>query len=151
MRNLILSLLIMMCLCILSPAQTQEQTTQDQVATPEIPQKTVLTYDRAGRRDPFRDLLEGRDIQEESDSENGPRMTIADIILIGIIEMKGGFTAIVNGPQGFPYYLKKGDRLADGYILSIEANQVIFRQTRSRGISLFKARNITKEINPEER
>lgn len=150
MRKLILSILIMMCLCIPSPAQTQEQVTEEQVL-PEIPQKTILTYDRAGRRDPFRDLLEGRDIQEGSDTENGPRMTIADIILIGIIEMEGNFTAIVNGPQGFPYYLKKGDRLADGYILSIEANQVIFRQTSSRGISLFKPRNITKEINPEER
>ncbi len=150
MRNVILSLLIMMCLCIPSQAQTQEQTAQDQVI-PEIPRKTILTYDRAGRRDPFRDLLEGRDVQDESDAEDGPRMTIADVILIGIIEMEGGFTAIVNGPQGFPYYLKKGDRLADGYILSIEANKAIFRQTRSRGISLFKARNITKEINPEER
>jgi hypothetical protein len=64
---------------------------------------------------------------------------------------KNRYTAVLSGPQGFPYYFEVGDKLSDGFIISISETQVIFRKTNERGIPLTKPKDIIKEINPEER
>ena len=76
---------------------------------------------------------------------------IDDLILIGIIKAKRGYTAVVGTAQGFPRFMSVGDRVADGFIESITANQVVFRKTHERGIPLMRPRDVIKEINPEER
>lgn len=109
------------------------------------------TYDPAGRRDPFKNLLGGKDIKEKSAVGGIPGMSIDDTILVGIVKTKQKLTAIVSGPQGFPYFIKAGDKFADGYVLSIKDDQVVFRKTNERGIPLMRPKDIIKEINPEER
>jgi Tfp pilus assembly protein PilP len=109
------------------------------------------TYDPAGRRDPFKNLLAGKDIKEKSAVGGIPQISIDDTNLVGIVKSKQKLTAIVVGPQGFPYFVKVGDKFSDGYILSINENQVVFRKTNERGIPLMRPRDIIKEINPEER
>lgn len=109
------------------------------------------TYDSAGRRDPFKNLLGGKDIKEKSAVGGIPRMSIDDTTLVGIVKTKQKLTAIVSGPQGFPYFIKAGDKFADGYVLSIKDDQVVFRKTNERGIPLMRPKDIIKEINPEER
>ena len=109
------------------------------------------TYDPAGRRDPFKNLLAGKDIKEKSAVGGIPQISIDDTNLVGIVKAKQKLTAIVVGPQGFPYFVKVGDKFSDGYILSINENQVVFRKTNERGIPLMRPRDIIKEINPEER
>ena len=106
----------------------------------------------SGRRDPFKNLLGGKELKEKAPSR-GRRLSsiIDDINLIGIVKYKKRFTAVLSGPQGFPYYFEVGDKLSDGFILSITENQVIFRKTNERGIPLTKPKDIIKEINPEER
>jgi len=152
-KTLILFLsLSLMGLAVLA-LQTQEQNQSPPKETKKLqlevtPGKPL--YDPAGRRDPFRDLLAGREIKAKT--VRGPLdMSIDDIILIGIVKAKGRFTAIINGPQGFPYSVKVGDRFADGFVLSISANKVVFRKLKERGIPLMRPKDITKEINPEER
>jgi hypothetical protein len=76
---------------------------------------------------------------------------IEDIVLIGIVKIKSTYIAIINGPQGFPYKIKVEDKFANGFVLSINDSKVVFRQTRDRGMPLTSPRDITKEINPEER
>jgi Tfp pilus assembly protein PilP len=109
------------------------------------------TYDPAGRRDPFKNLLGGKDIKEKSGVGGIPQISIDDTNLVGIVKSKQKLTAIVVGPQGFPYFVKVGDKFSDGYILSINDYQVVFRKTNERGIPLMRPRDIIKEINPEER
>ena len=109
------------------------------------------TYDPAGRRDPFKNLLAGKDIKEKSAVGGIPQISIDDTNLVGIVKSKQKLTAIVVGPQGFPYFVKVGDKFSDGYVLSINENQVVFRKTNERGIPLMRPRDIIKEINPEER
>jgi hypothetical protein len=70
---------------------------------------------------------------------------------VGIVKTPKSFVAIVSGPQQFPYFLKIGDKLADGYVLSINESQIVFRKTHERGFPLMRPRNVVKEINPEER
>jgi hypothetical protein len=109
------------------------------------------TYDPAGRRDPFKNLLAGKDIKEKAAAGGIPQISIDDANLVGIVKAKQKLTAIVVGPQGFPYFVKVGDKFSDGYILSISDYQVVFRKTNERGIPLMRPRDIIKEINPEER
>ena len=109
------------------------------------------TYSPAGRRDPFKNLLGGKDIKGRSAVGGIPQLSIDDTTLVGIVKTKQKLTAIVSGPQGFPYFIKTGDKFADGYVLAINDYQVVFRKTKERGIPLMRPKDIIKEINPEER
>jgi len=109
------------------------------------------TYSSAGRRDPFKNLLAGKDIKDKSAPGGILQLAIEDMTLVGIINANQKMTAIVSGPQGFPFFIKMGDRFADGYVLSITESQVVFRKTNERGIPLMRTKDIIKEINPEER
>jgi Tfp pilus assembly protein PilP len=114
-------------------------------------EKPYPSYNPRGRRDPFRDLLAGREVKEKALVGGVPQLSINDVNLIGIVKAKGKYTAIINGPQGFPFFIKKGDRFSDGFVLSIKESQVVLRKTKERGIPLMKPKDIVKEINPEER
>jgi Tfp pilus assembly protein PilP len=142
----------LLCLFIL-PVLSQEEEQKDlakQLST-EMPKRTFPTYQRAGRKDPFMDLLAGRDAKRETSPTGKPEMYIDDITLIGIVKARGKFTAIVTGPQEFPLFIKVGQRFSDGFVLSIQASKITFRKTKERGFPLFKPKDIVKEIHPEER
>jgi Tfp pilus assembly protein PilP len=134
---------------IFSFSQEEKKAPETEAITP--PRSNLAIYDPAGRRDPFKNLLSGKEIKEKTSPGGVPQLYIDDISLIGIVKYKNKYTAILSGPQGFPYYFEVGDKLSDGFILSITDNQVIFRKTSERGIPLTKPKDIIKEIKPEER
>lgn len=111
----------------------------------------LFTYTSEGRRDPFRDLLAGREIKEKVGPGGLGQLTVDDVNLIGIVRLKDKLTAIAGSPQSFPFYLKIGDKFADGFVLTIGDSQVTLRKTSDRGIPLMRPKDIIKEINPEER
>ncbi len=109
------------------------------------------TYNPEGRRDPFRDLLAGQDLREKGKTRGLQQLAIEDAVLIGIVKHRGKLTAIINDAQGYPYYIKTGDNFLDGFVLNVNDSQVIFRQTKQRGIPLRNPKDIVKEIKLEER
>lgn len=111
----------------------------------------AAVYNPAGRRDPFKNLLAGKEIKDKVPPGGISHLYIDDLNLTGIVKTRQRLTAVVAGPQGLPYFLKVGDKLSDGYVLSIEERRVIFRKTNERGIPMMRAKDIIKEINPEER
>ncbi|MDW3229637.1 MAG: hypothetical protein PHQ48_07315 [Acidobacteriota bacterium] len=123
---------------IISPAQTFST----------LPPRAY--YNPGGRRDPFKDLIGKGKTGGKVTSATG-QLAIDNANLVGIVKTPKSFVAIISGPQEFPYFLKIGDRLADGYVYSIDESQVVFRKTHERGFPLMRPRNIVKEINPEER
>jgi len=129
----------------------QAEINQRKITTADILEKKMFIYNSEGRRDPFKDLLAGRDISESAKKEGISQMMISDIILIGIAKIKDNFIAIINGPQGFPLQLRVGVKIADGFVLSISDSKVVFRKTKERGVPMYRSKDITKEINPEER
>lgn len=142
----------LLCLFIL-PVLSQEEEKKDlaKELSTEMPKRTFPSYQRAGRKDPFMDLLAGRDAKRETSPTGKPEMYIDDITLIGIVKARGKFTAIVTGPQEFPLFIKVGQRFSDGFVLSIQESKITFRKTKERGFPLFKPKDIVKEIHPEER
>ncbi len=134
-----------------APLFAQEETAEAQtVARPTLNQRVLFSYNSEGRRDPFKDLLGGADLREKT-AADAAQVPFEDLKLTGITKTLKGWNAILETAQGFPLFVKIGDRFSDGYVLAINDTQVIFRKTHDRGIPLMRPRDIIKEINPEER
>ena len=142
-------LLIGISLAGLAPLVAQETAAEPPPQTaPVLSVQTGFTYSPEGRRDPFKDLLGGRDLKEKSVlGEN--QIFIDDLVLFGIVKNQNVYTALIGMPQGFPMFAKVGDKFADGYVLSITATQVVLRKTHERGIPLMRPRDVIKEITEE--
>lgn len=154
MKRILISFTILCCL--FTVVYAQQEKTKSEIVPPQQIQveqtgKILYTYDPAGRRDPFRDLLAGRDAKEDNLDAGISEMSIDDIILIGIVVLNDKPIGIIKGPQGFPYRVYPGDKFKDGFVLTVDKSKVVFRKTRDRGIPLSRPEDITKEINPEER
>ncbi len=141
----------LICLFILPILSQEEKKDLAKELSSEMPKRTSPAYQRQGRKDPFRDLLAGRDAKKKTTPGGKSEIYIDDITLIGIVKARGKFTAIVTGPQEFPLFIKAGQRFSDGFVLSIQESSITFRKTKERGFPLFKPRDIVKEIHPEER
>jgi Tfp pilus assembly protein PilP len=154
MKKIILLLMILafVGLCFnsgLAQEEAKKQESEAQIA--ELTEEGRPVYKAEGRRDPFRNLLAGLELEESLAAKGIPDILIDDVVLAGIVKAKGEFTAIINAGEGFPFYLKRGDRLADGYVRLITDTQVIFRKTMERGIRLLEPKEVTKVLFPEER
>ena len=78
---------------------------------------TAPKYEPGGRRDPFESL----EVRAGSD-----RVTVAAAKLTGVIRSGSSALALVETGDGIGYILKAGDTLADGRLLEITANTVVF-------------------------
>ncbi len=112
----------------------------------------AFSYNPGGRRDPFKDLFGGTTIREKKAIGGLSDLFIEDVTIMGIVKARGKYEAIIGLGAGFPLTLHEGDRLADGFVLSIGDSQIVFRRTLdNRGVPLAKPRDIIKEIISEER
>ncbi len=107
------------------------------------------TYDPGGRRDPFVDLLKGIKVR----GANIPKgaLTVGDAKVVGITRSKEGFVAVVVGADNKARFMKVGDKLYDGEIIGIEADQVRFRQDftdDNPAAPGLKSREVVKRLNP---
>ena len=152
MKKILTLLLLISLICLFTqPILSQEEKKYlEKEIRKEMPQRTAPTSMRAGRKDPFRDLLGGREGERKTTPSGAPEIFIEDVSLIGIVKARGKFTAIVTGPQEFPLYIKAGYKFSDGFVLSIDDSKVTFRKTKERGFPLFRPKDIVKEIHPEE-
>jgi hypothetical protein len=92
---------------------------------------THWSYDPAGRRDPFRSLVEEVAIKGEGERPKGiAGMLISEVDLVGIISSPKGEIAFLNGNDNKGYFLRSGDKLYDGTVVDVDraAGRVIFRQ-----------------------
>lgn len=154
---LITSFLWLSSQTILAQEEVKKETNKEEVTT-EIPKLTTPLYNPAGRKDPFRILIATakREPGESRPSAAagapaGAVMSIGNIRLVGIVKVRGQYTAILTGAEEFPLYARSGHKFSDGFIVSIDDNKVVFRKLREGGIPLLKPKDVVKEINPEER
>jgi Tfp pilus assembly protein PilP len=115
----------------------------------EVPRK-IAVYAPKDSRDPFKDLLGGREPDSKPEADGVSQLSVEELMLTGIIRVQGELIAIIKDPQGFPAYVKEGDRFSDGFVLSIEPTKVILRKMTMRGIPLLKPKTIVKELFSEE-
>jgi Tfp pilus assembly protein PilP len=108
-----------------------------------------FTYDPAGRRDPFRSLVDAL-----NNIGKGPRprgiagMLISEVDLVGIVQKGKGHLAFFNGSDNKGYFLKVGDTVYDGKIVRIDrrTGSVVFRQDVNDPRSIKPYRDVTKRL-----
>ncbi len=116
----------------------------DAAKPPVVPEN--YTYDPAGRRDPFINLLgSGSDSHAVSKKGEGPSgMTVAEISVRGVMQSRNGLIAMVQGPDNKTYIVHAGDKLADGAIKSITAQGLVIEQAVNDPLSVVKQREVRK-------
>jgi len=110
-----------------------------------------FSYDPGNRRDPFKSLLAAPDRPELRGPrpEGVPGLLIDEIDLTGIFRTSKGFVAqVVAANQKKSYLLKEGDQLYDGDVVSINKNEVVFKQIVQDPTALKPFREVVKSLNP---
>lgn len=111
-------------------------------------------YEPQGRRDPFVSLF-----NRGTDAKSGPPtkraegvagLMTAEIVVRGIIQSRGVWVAMVNGPDGKVYSIRAGDRIGDGVIRNITAQAVVILQEVNDPLSLEKQREVRKLLRGGE-
>ena len=112
-----------------------------------------FTYDPAGRRDPFRSLVDAANTVGKGPRPRGiAGMLISEVDLVGIVQKGKGAIAFFNGSDNKGYFLHVGDALYDGKIIRIDrrTGTVVFRQDINDPRSIKPYRDVTKKLTPAE-
>jgi type IV pilus assembly protein PilP len=116
----------------------------DAAKAPVIPEN--YTYDPAGRRDPFLNLLgagtEARPVTKKGEGPAG--MSVAEISVRGVLQSRSGLIAMVQGPDNRTYIVHPGDKLLDGAIKSITPQGLVIEQAVNDPLSVVKQREVRK-------
>ena len=116
----------------------------------EVMQGELFSYDPADRRDPFRSLLLGIDVDEE---EGGPRppglagMLVEELRVEGIIETPSGILAFVQGRDNLSYIIRPGTKLYNGEVKDIFSDRVVFRQQVNDPKQVSPYNEIVREVS----
>lgn len=108
-----------------------------------------FSYDPAGRRDPFRSLVDPLNSPQKGPRPRGiAGMLISEVDLVGIVQKGKGYIAFFNGSDNKGYFLKVGDTLYDGKIIKIDrrTGTVLFRQDVNDPRSIKPYRDVTKRL-----
>jgi Tfp pilus assembly protein PilP len=112
-----------------------------------------FTYDPAGRRDPFRSLVDAANTAGKGPRPRGiAGMLISEVDLVGIVQKGKGALAFFNGSDNKGYFLRVGDTLYDGKITRIDrrTGTVVFRQDINDPRSIKPYRDVTKRLTTAE-
>ncbi len=121
------------------------------VAAP-APAQDGYSYRAEGRRDPFVSLLNrGSDPRAARKAEGLAGLLAADAVLKGILQSRGMYLAIVQGPnEKRQLIVRPNDRFADGVVKAITADSMLILQEVNDPLSLTKQREIRKTLRAVE-
>lgn len=90
---------------------------------PSFTPRRAVHYSSGGRRDPFQPLWREGEVQFGSI----PLPDVESLTLVGILEDSTGFRALLEGPSGYGYILRKGDRVKNGYVAGVTKEKIAFQ------------------------
>ena len=112
----------------------------------------TFSYDPGSRRDPFRSLIETRDSIPEPERERPEGkagLLIDEIVVEGVFELADGPVAQVQSArEETSYLLRPGDQLWDGDVISINLEEVVFKQVVDDPTALKPFREVVKRLSP---
>jgi hypothetical protein len=137
-----------------APATAPAQKPAAAVARPPAPApaQDAYSYRAEGRRDPFVSLLNrGSDPRTQRKAEGLAGLLAGDAVLKGILQSKGMYLAIVQGPnEKRQLIVRPNDRFADGVVKAITADSMLILQEVNDPLSLTKQREIRKTLRAVE-
>jgi hypothetical protein len=105
-----------------------------------------FSYDPGNRRDPFKSLLVGPDRPERGPRPEGiPGLLIDEIQLLGVWRTPRGYVAQIRAANK-SYLLREGDQLFDGDVVTIQKNEVVFKQKVDDPTALKPYREVVKNL-----
>lgn len=105
-----------------------------------------FTYDPGNRRDPFKSLLAGPELPDRGPRPEGiPGLLIDEIQLLGIWRTPRGYVAQIRAANK-SYLLREGDQLFDGDVVTIQKNEVVFKQKVEDPTALKPYREVVKNL-----
>jgi Tfp pilus assembly protein PilP len=102
------------------------------------------SYDPAGRRDPFLNLLGGGSGPASRKGEGASGIAVAELSVRGVMQSRSGLIAMVQGPDNKTYIVHQGDKLLDGSIKTITAQGLIIEQDVNDPLSVVKQREVRR-------
>lgn len=127
-------------------------------AAPTVPQAAPATpasgagysYDPEGRRDPFVSLLKGGTDTRSARSAGGVEgiagLSVDEISVRGVVAGRGGYIAMVQGPDNKTFLVRQNDRLLDGTVKTVTAQGLVVLQEVNDPLSLVKQKEIRKML-----
>ena len=92
-------------------------------ALPSFAPRRAVHYSSGGRRDPFKPLWQEGELQFGAVS----LPSVDGLTLVGVLEDSTGFRALLEGPGGYGYILRKGDRVRNGYVAQVTKEKIVFQ------------------------
>jgi hypothetical protein len=134
------------------PAPAAKSPAAKSPATVPAPALDAYSYRAEGRRDPFVSLLNrGSDPRAQRKAEGLAGLLAGDAVLKGILQSRGMYLAIVQGPnEKRQLIVRPNDRFADGVVKSITADSMLILQEVNDPLSLTKQREIRKTLRAVE-
>lgn len=103
-----------------------------------------FSYRAEGRRDPFLVLVrrgpEGPAGGKRPEGAAG--LAVAELTLKGVLMYRGGYVALVQGPDTRTFIVHPNDRLLDGTVKAITADSIVMVQDVNDPLSLVKQREV---------
>ena len=126
-----------------------DQTKPEAAPAPPTPPENY-TYEPAGRRDPFLNLLNtGAEPRPAAGPEGPTSLTVAEVSVRGVMQSRGGLIAMIKGPDNKTYIVHQGDKLLDGTIKTITPQGLIILQQVNDPLSLVKEREVRKMLRED--
>ncbi len=88
-----------------------------------LPERAIVVYQTQERPDPFMPLVE----EATTNAKYGELPDVETLRLVGILQDKKASRALFQDYNGYSYNLKTGDRVKNGFVLSIEETRVMFQ------------------------
>ena len=130
------------------PPQASGAPPQHTIQAPTATRPEAYQYNPEGRRDPFVSLLaaglESRPSGPHSEGLAG--LSVSEMSVRGIVQSRGGFVAMVQGPDARTYIVHTNDLLLDGRVSSITAQDLVITQEVNAPLSLVKQREVRKPL-----
>ena len=116
-------------------------------------QSAPYTYNPEGRRDPFQSLT-GTGGDDKAAPRRGGEgvagMTVDEVSVRGVMQSRGQFVAMVQGPDKRTYLIRQGDKLSDGIVKSVAPDGLVLLQDVSDPRAKDKTREVRKMLRAPE-
>ncbi len=154
-----LALLSVLGFCWPAAAQEGEEAASAETAAGEEPEAVAepvaveapYAYSVAGRRDPFKSLMEKSNDGGGQRPEGLPGIQISEVDVLGVVgRSDDSYVAIIKGAGNESFTIRVGDRLFDGEVQEIRVDRVLFRQRINDPTLPRNFREISILLNPDE-
>ena len=130
-----------------SAAAASKNTASTAPAPPEN-----YAYQTGGRRDPFTSLI-GTGTEPRAPLQRGEGiggMLVSELSVRGVMQSRGAYLAMVQGPDKKMYMVHAGDKFMDGTVKAVNAQGLVIVQNVNDPLSIEKQREVRKLLKSLE-